>query len=99
MANWQHGSLLRAASPRAPAVPGIAELTGKNLDPEPLIEFWGQEICQRLNLKATGGSDAHQLTDIPTSATEFERDITSLEDLITELKAGRFHAVDLRKGR
>ena len=56
------------------------------------------EICRRLDLKGTGGSDAHSTDDIPSVATEFERDINNLEDLITELKAGRFQAVNLRNG-
>lgn len=57
---------------------------------------FSRDLCRRLNLKATGGSDAHQLSDIPSGATLFERDIATVEDLITELKAGRFRPVDLR---
>ena len=41
------------------------------------------------------GSDAHARTDIATCATRFERDISTIEELIAELKAGRFQAVDL----
>jgi predicted metal-dependent phosphoesterase TrpH len=58
---------------------------------------FSQLLGQRLNLKGTGGSDAHQLTDIPSCATFFERDISNVRELIAELKAGRFRAVDLRK--
>ena len=57
---------------------------------------FSQELCRRLELKATGGSDAHQLSDIPSGATLFERDISTVEELITELRAGRFRPVDLR---
>jgi len=57
---------------------------------------FSQEIQRRLKLKGVGGSDAHVAADIPSSATFFERKIRNLEDLITEIKAGRFHAVDLR---
>lgn len=57
---------------------------------------FSQELCRRLNLKAIGGSDAHQLSDIPTCATYFERKVSNVEQLITELKAGRFSPVDLR---
>ena len=57
---------------------------------------FSQELCRRLELKATGGSDAHQISDMPSGATFFERDISTGEELITELKAGRFHPVDLR---
>jgi predicted metal-dependent phosphoesterase TrpH len=57
---------------------------------------FSQEIQRRLKLKGVGGSDAHVAADIPSSATFFERKIRNLEDLITEIKVGRFHAVDLR---
>ncbi len=58
---------------------------------------FARELCDRRNLRGVGGSDAHSLDDIPSYATEFERNITSLDDLINEIKAGRFRAVDLRK--
>ena len=57
---------------------------------------FSRELCRQLNLKGTGGSDAHKLSDIPTYATYFERKISNVRELITELKAGRFRAVDLR---
>ena len=57
---------------------------------------FSQELCRRLNLKGIGGSDAHSLSDIPSYATLFERKISNVQELITELKAGRFRAVDLR---
>jgi hypothetical protein len=50
----------------------------------------------RLNLKNVGGSDAHSLSDIPSCATVFERKIGNVKELITELKEGRFRAIDLR---
>ncbi len=57
-----------------------------------------QELCRRLNLKGVGSSDAHFTLDIPSGATRFEREISNVEELITELKAGRFRAVDIRQG-
>jgi predicted metal-dependent phosphoesterase TrpH len=54
------------------------------------------DIGRRLKLRGVGGSDAHAPAEIPTFATEFEQRIESLEELIAELKAGRFRAVDLR---
>ena len=59
---------------------------------------FAQELCRKLNLKGIGSSDAHSISDIPSSATLFEREISNVEELITELKAGRFRAVDLRQG-
>lgn len=58
---------------------------------------FSQELCRRLNTKGCGGSDAHSISNIPSCATLFERDISNVEELITELKAGRFKAVDLRQ--
>jgi len=58
---------------------------------------FSQELCRRLNLQGIGGSDAHSTSDIPSCATFFERNISNVEELITELKAGRFMAVDLRQ--
>jgi predicted metal-dependent phosphoesterase TrpH len=54
------------------------------------------EVCRRANLPATAGSDSHQLSDVGTCATEFEREVTGLSDLIAELKAGRCHPIVLR---
>ena len=57
---------------------------------------FSQELCRRLNLKGAGGSDAHSVSDMPSFATLFERKVSNVEELITELKAGRFRAVDVR---
>lgn len=59
---------------------------------------FSQELCRKLGLKGTGGSDCHSTIDMPSCATLFERKITNLEELIAELKADRFQAVDLRSG-
>ncbi len=59
---------------------------------------FSQELCRRLGLKDAGGSDAHSISDMPSCATLFEREISNVEELISELKAGRFRAVDLHQG-
>jgi predicted metal-dependent phosphoesterase TrpH len=51
---------------------------------------FSQELCRRLGLPAVAGSDAHQWDDLGRCATEFERPVADLADLIAELKAGRF---------
>ena len=56
---------------------------------------FSQELAQRLNQRGVAGSDAHDPSEIGRVATEFERRITNLEDLITELKAGKFRPVNL----
>ncbi len=57
---------------------------------------FSQEICRQAALPATAGSDSHQRSDIGTCATEFEREITGLANLIDELKAGRCRPIVLR---
>ena len=55
------------------------------------------ELCRRLGLGVVGGSDAHSPADVPTFATEFDRSVSSVDDLVAELRAGRFRAVALRR--
>ena len=57
--------------------------------------LFSQDLGDRLEIKMTGGSDAHRVEQIGTAATLFERKITGLDDLIRELKAGRFKAKKL----
>ena len=73
----------------------VEVLNGKGTERE---NQFSQELCRRLDLKGVGGSDAHSLSEIPSCATFFENKVSNVEELITELKAGRFRAVDLRQG-
>lgn len=52
-------------------------------------------LCEFMKMPGTAGTDSHSRSDIGRVATQFERDIRSVEDLIAELKAGRFDAVDM----
>lgn len=54
------------------------------------------EVCLRLGLPETAGSDTHSLTDVGTCATEFDVPIENVRDLINELKLGRCRPVVLR---
>lgn len=60
---------------------------------------FSHDLANRFGLPGTGASDAHKLEDIGTFATQFERRITGLDDLITELQSGRFKPVVLDKGQ
>lgn len=53
-------------------------------------------VAQHLDMPGTGASDSHDPEDVGTCATEFSRPVRSLEDLVRELKAGRFRPVRLR---
>jgi predicted metal-dependent phosphoesterase TrpH len=56
---------------------------------------FSEALCQRLGMKATASSDSHAATDVGRCATEFLRPVQDLDDLIAELKAGRFRPVSL----
>ena len=58
---------------------------------------FSQELGRRLGLTATGGSDSHGPGDLGVCATEFDARISSLDDLIRELKGGRFRPVSLKQ--
>jgi predicted metal-dependent phosphoesterase TrpH len=58
---------------------------------------FSQALGKRLGWTGVGGSDAHELKEIPSCATYFERKVRSLEEMIQELKAGRYKPVNLRK--
>ena len=58
---------------------------------------FSKELARRLGLNGVGGSDAHEVKDIPSYATCFERKIGSREELIQELKAGRYRPAALRR--
>ena len=51
------------------------------------------DLADRLGLKVSAGSDAHKSEQIGVAATEFYKKIEGLNDLITEIKLGRFEAV------
>ena len=57
--------------------------------------MFSARLCQLMGMPGTGGSDAHQVSDIGRCATQFFRRIESIEELIAELRAGRFRAVCL----
>jgi predicted metal-dependent phosphoesterase TrpH len=47
-------------------------------------------LVDHMGVHGTAGTDSHQLSDVGKCATEFERRIETLDDLIVELKHGRF---------
>jgi len=55
-----------------------------------------QELIDRYGYKAFGGSDSHLVSFIGICATEFDRDIRDIDDLVTELREGVYRPVDFR---
>ena len=54
---------------------------------------FSMELAHRLGKAGAGGSDAHDASQVGRAATRFEVRIAHLEDLIREIRAGRFEAV------
>ena len=71
---------------------GIEIINGRG---KPIENQFSEMLCKRLGMPAAASSDAHALTDIGKCATEFLRPVTGLDDLIEELKAGRFRPMAL----
>ncbi|MGI8925476.1 MAG: CehA/McbA family metallohydrolase [Tepidiformaceae bacterium] len=74
-------------------VSALEELNGRGSDKE--NEF-SRRLCTMMKLGGTAGTDSHAISDVGKCATHFENDIHDERELVTELKAGRYHAVDLR---
>jgi len=51
-----------------------------------------QEVAKSLGKPTTGGSDAHMPIEVGRFATVFEKDLASEEEMLGELRAGRFQA-------
>ncbi len=73
----------------------LEELNGRGSDAE---NDFARQLCERMELPGTAGTDSHAISDIGKCATFFERDIEDESELIAEIKASRFYAVDLRSG-
>ncbi|MEE9278164.1 MAG: CehA/McbA family metallohydrolase [Dehalococcoidia bacterium] len=58
------------------------------------------DLAGVMQLPGTAGTDSHAMHDIGKVATYFESDtIETWQDLVRELKSGRFYAVDMETGR
>jgi predicted metal-dependent phosphoesterase TrpH len=84
-----------------PALNAIEAINGQNTREQNMAAL---AACQKLGLTAVGGSDAHFASPkwFMTCATEFERDVTTVEELCAELRAGRarpFQFQDAQRGR
>ena len=58
---------------------------------------FSKDAARLFMMRGTGASDAHSIVDVGTYATEFERDIVTLDDLINELKFGYYRPYSLRR--
>ncbi|HJQ83805.1 MAG TPA: PHP domain-containing protein [Candidatus Binatia bacterium] len=58
-----------------------------------------EELIRRHGYRAFGGSDSHLVSFVGVCATEFEADVRTIDDLVRELKGGRYRPVDYRPAR
>ncbi len=77
-------------------VPGLCALEGYNGCNMHAFNAKAIEAAEALKLPYTGGSDAHTPWEVGSCFTEFDEVVTT-ENLIEELKAGKFRGVDTRK--
>lgn len=87
-------ALQRAAhNPAYAHVAALEALNGRGTEEE---NAFSKRLGELMGLPGTAGTDSHATHDIGACATYFERQVYDVRDLIREIKAGRFYAVDLR---
>jgi predicted metal-dependent phosphoesterase TrpH len=91
--DWTAAVERAVANPAYAHVHAIESQNGRGSERE---NGFSAEIAARLKLPTVAASDAHERKDIGRCATEFERSITDLADLMEELSGGRFRPVVLQ---
>ena len=88
--------LVRGArnNPMFDAADAVEVLNGRGSTEE---NTFSSDLAAELRMRGTGSSDAHTVGDLGTFATEFDRPIAGLADLVHELRAGRVRQVKLDK--
>lgn len=81
-------------NPMFDAADAVEVLNGRGSTEE---NTFSSDLAAELRMRGTGSSDAHTIGDLGTFATEFDRPIAGLADLVHELRAGRFRLVKLDK--
>ncbi|MFH1123256.1 MAG: PHP-associated domain-containing protein, partial [Pseudomonadota bacterium] len=77
------------------AVDAIEALNSKVTEKENRFSF---EVAECLGLPATGGSDAHEVSEVGIFATRFSRNIRNEADLVEALRSGNCSPVAFRRG-
>ena len=77
-------------------VDGLETLNGKVTNTENGL---AGQVAERLELTASGGSDAHDASMVGCYATRFDEPIHSEADLVAALRAGRCQPVAFRRDR
>jgi len=77
-----------AEHPLFSLVDAVEVLNGGCIDRENGL---AQAVARQVGLPGVAGSDAHMPMEVGRYATVFEKDVTSEEEMLAELRAGRFH--------
>lgn len=79
-----------------PALAGVVAVEALNGGSKKGEDARVQELMQAHGYAGFGGSDSHLVSFVGICATEFERPIRVIGDLVAELRAGRCRPVDFR---
>ena len=77
-------------------ITSIDAVEGRNGRNKDMYNQPALEMAASYNLKTTGGSDAHAVDEIGTCVTVFDRNVSTDEELLNELKAGGFTSARFR---
>jgi histidinol phosphatase-like PHP family hydrolase len=80
------------AAERMPVFQIVHAVEGLNGANTPRENLFALKVAKALGKPVSGGSDAHSTSGIGFYCTVFERDLTSTEEMLQEMHAGRFHA-------
>src|SRR6266446_5905022 len=75
---------------RKPPLEGVVAVEALNGGSKKGEEARVEELVQRLGYKAYGGSDSHLVSFVGVCATEFDAPIRSMDDLVAQLRNGRY---------
>lgn len=67
----------------------VEVLNGATAEEENLLAL---RVAQHLGFRGIASSDAHSVSGIGRYVTVFEREVSTVTELVTEVKAGRFSA-------
>lgn len=85
--DWTDAMARAAANPAYDHVAAMESHNGRGSERE---NAFSQELCERLGLPRIAASDSHEPKDVGVCATDFSSNVSSVEELIAELKSGRF---------
>ncbi len=84
---------------RAENLPGIRAIEGINGANEPGENAAARAYAAKRGLAMTGGSDGHYLSELAGGLTRLERPVTTMAELVAEIKGKRCEPLTLEQAR